>query len=394
VTDPGPVAARASLDVARAAVGQMMSSDGAPARIPPVTMATRAKEAWESCEHVLHNVTGRVDLSGQPLLAEARKQNRISLNDAHALVAMSDWVERTRAPGSAAQMLTLPPTDAEREVATNAFVALQHAVASVTGDAGDEATVASLAPVEAYAQPASKTSADPNTPQFAQPIIPNTPQLAQPIIPNTPQKPNVPVDTWVRPPYVPPHAEEFQDGGSSKRKTGGIVALILVLVVAGSGGGWYLWQSRADHGSASSSTTDEGVAAYTSGAREAASTALTKAVSENPNDARAYTYLGRIAREDGNLAQAKKYLELAIAAQPTYALALREMASALLADSQPDLARKFYIRALSSDANDHVSQGFLGCALMKLNRPGDAAPWFARAGQGDWSKCATTTPTP
>ena len=384
--DPGPVAARASLDVARAALGQMMSNSNAPARIPPVTMAGRASEAWSACEHVLHNVTGRVDIGGQVLLAEARKQNRISLEDAHALVALGDWVERTRAPGSAAQMLTLPPTDAEREVGSQALVALQHAVASVTGETDNSAEVTVLsAPATGTETKTSNASAS----QYSPPALNVAPE---PVV----------TDNWVKPPYAPPIGSQFAPNESDNKKKGRagmFVAILLILAVSVGGISMYVLRNRNGAGattssSSSSATTDEGVAAYSRGAREAASIALSKAIGENPNDARAYTYLGRIAREDGNLVQARKYLEIAITTEPNNALALREMASALLADAQPDLARKFYIRALTIDPNDHVSQGFLACALIKLQRPDDAAPWLARAGQGDWSRCATATPQP
>jgi Flp pilus assembly protein TadD len=60
----------------------------------------------------------------------------------------------------------------------------------------------------------------------------------------------------------------------------------------------------------------------------------------------------------------------------------------MLAEGQPEIARRFYVRALEIDPADRSAQGFLGCALAKLNRNDEARRWIARAGPGDWQRCA------
>ena len=34
-----------------------------------------------------------------------------------------------------------------------------------------------------------------------------------------------------------------------------------------------------------------------------------------------------------------------------------------------------------------LAQGFLGCTLLRMGQPEQAATWLNRAGQGDWSAC-------
>jgi Flp pilus assembly protein TadD len=69
-------------------------------------------------------------------------------------------------------------------------------------------------------------------------------------------------------------------------------------------------------------------------------------------------------------------------------VAQRELASVLLADGNPELARRFYVRAIELDPRDRLAQGFLGCALLRLGRVDEARRWLDRAGPGEWSACA------
>jgi hypothetical protein len=408
VTDPGPVAARASLDVARVALGRMTSTGGNIAiDSAPLTMAARATAAWSATEHVLHNVTGDMQLAGQALVVEARRQERLTLDDAHAIVALSEWVERTRAPGSAAQMLTLPPTDAEREVGAHALVALEHAVGAYVGDE---------APPPPFVAMVTARAETPNAPapnDFARggpapsgpvPVV-STSKWAAPQDRSTGASPpsaasragmppppasgasrtSMP-DSWSSPPVVETTAVPGTASGG--RSSALVVGVVLLLLVAAAGAGWYVLRNRAG----GVVTTDDGIAAYTRGSIETARLTLARAAQENPNDARALTYLGRIAREQGDLATSRKFLESAIRIEPENALALRELGSSLLADNQPELARRFYVRALTVDGSDRVAQGFLSCALIRLQRRDEAQRWLDRAGSGDWSRCSTPAP--
>ena len=145
----------------------------------------------------------------------------------------------------------------------------------------------------------------------------------------------------------------------------------------------------------------EGIAAYEQGQRMVARLSFERAATQAPSDARPLIYLGRLAREDGDLRQARRLLEQAVQRDADEPLAHRELASALLADGEPELARRFYVRALTLDPDDRVAQGFLGCALARLGRGDEAQRWTERAGPGDWSACArdasaavVTPPTP
>jgi Flp pilus assembly protein TadD len=64
------------------------------------------------------------------------------------------------------------------------------------------------------------------------------------------------------------------------------------------------------------------------------------------------------------------------------------MGSLMLATNNPELARRFYIRAVEANPNDRVAQGYLGCALTRLGRHDEARRFLDRAGSGDWSVCA------
>jgi Flp pilus assembly protein TadD len=161
-----------------------------------------------------------------------------------------------------------------------------------------------------------------------------------------------------------------------------VVALVVVcLVCAGLAAVLF---SRAMRGDA----MEEGIAAYQAGQRVVARMAFEKALGEDPSDARPLIYLGRLSREEGDLATARRLLEQAVQRAPDNALTHRELGSALLADGQPELARRFYVRALTLDTNDRLAQGYLGCSLARLGRTDEAQRWLDRAGPGDWMACA------
>lgn len=327
-------------------------------------------------EVLLHTLTGRTDLEGQELLMEARRQDTLDMEGMHALVAMREWVDRTLAPGSAAQVLSLPPTDAERDMAHNALSALQRATALTPLGGAASATLppqpvgsvpSPWAPQAAYDGTASVNDSRPSA---------SAPYSAPPIVAAN----RAPASD------APP---ERQATRSSSWSSGAIMAVVLVVVAVVGVAGWALLRNTT---SDSSGLTEQGVEAYTRGSMEAARIPLAKAVEANPQDVRALIYLGRIAREQGNLATARKYLETAIRIEPDNALALRELASALLADQQYELARRFYVRALTVHPDDRTSQGFLACSLKHLNRDEEATRWFERAGAGAWTQCAVTAP--
>ncbi len=162
-----------------------------------------------------------------------------------------------------------------------------------------------------------------------------------------------------------------------------LVMIVLLLVVVPLGGWWY-WSS---YGSASAKV-EKAAQLYGSGDREGARLAFERIVRDSPDDALAHVYLGRIARDNGDMATANRELQAAIRLEPENPVALREMGSYMLASGQPDVARRFYVRALSVNAADSTSMGYLGCALVQLGRVQEAQAWLQRAGPGSWSQCA------
>ena len=404
-----PHTARASLEVARVALERMAGAPPPPSapRALPVTMAVRAGEAWTGVEHVLQAVIGRNELVGPALLAEARRLDVLDMDGMHALVALREWVERTLAPGSAAQVLTLAPTEAEKEVAQQAL----HALTRVTGtrdtppefspplsdhrsttQTATEVPPAPLPPVPSQWAP-QPTRGDPSPAESAVGASPFAPRTGARGAASAPNVQSTRSATESAPGTAKNganisainHAVPVDVVPRSRSRSSALImgALAMVVVLAGVGA-WYALTGRSVFGA---SATEQGVAAYSRGAKEAARLAFVQALDKNPDDVRALTYLGRISRELGNLATARKYLENAIRIDPNNALALREFGAALLADQQPELARRFYVRAVQADPSDRAAQGFLGCTLMRLGRVDEAANWLARAGTGEWSGC-------
>ena len=165
-----------------------------------------------------------------------------------------------------------------------------------------------------------------------------------------------------------------------------VVGVVLAMLAVGAAV-WGVRTTRADR------SYRAGVDAYRRGAREVARTAFANAAQQRPGDVRALVYLGRMLREDGEMARARTLLTTAVRRDPTNALATRELASAMLADGKPDLARRFYVRALQLNPTDRMAQGFLSCALFRLQRVDEARKWAARAGEGEWSRCGVPTST-
>jgi Flp pilus assembly protein TadD len=94
-----------------------------------------------------------------------------------------------------------------------------------------------------------------------------------------------------------------------------------------------------------------------------------------------------MAREVGNFTVANQELQLALKAQPANLTARREYGALFLSQGNYDQARVWYLHALEVDPNDVTSQGWLGCALVKLGRVNEGMSFLNRAGNGAWSSC-------
>jgi tetratricopeptide (TPR) repeat protein len=323
--------------------------------------AATAPALWSAAQHVLQLVLGRPELTGQALVGEVRRHGLISLSDAHALVGLSDWADRSAVAAT---------NEAERTLVREAWMALDHAVPESPSNA------ASFAPPSAASL---GTAAPPFAPRPAAP--PLSPPAAAPS--HTPSHtPSPGASTFDADlPMAPARSSHRKRLYAGLAAVGGLVALL-------AGGAWWYVSGRADR------RVEAGIEAYARGARETARVAFVEAAQADPNDARPLIYLGRISREEGDLARARRFLTNAVRVAPSSSIAARELASAMLADGQPEIARRFYVRAIELDPNDRTAQGFLGCALVRLQRLDEARRWTERAGPGDWQRCVPLTPMP
>jgi tetratricopeptide (TPR) repeat protein len=166
----------------------------------------------------------------------------------------------------------------------------------------------------------------------------------------------------------------------------GVVVLLLVgLGFAAYSEGWFGKKNDA---------LQTGIDAYRRGQREQAVGEFTKAARDNPNDPLPHVYLSRMAREVGNMTVAGQEAQTAVSLGPQNAVALRELGLYLLSAGNYDLARRFLVRAVQADTGDHMSMGYLGCAMIRLGRATEAQGWLNRAGPGDWSRCAAVQAPP
>jgi len=170
-----------------------------------------------------------------------------------------------------------------------------------------------------------------------------------------------------------------------------IGAAVVILFVIG------VWYAFSRGGSSSDGLT-AGIDAMKNGQRERARGEFAKAVKEDPKAATPHVFLARIAREEADLATARAQLDTALRLEPRNGIALREMGLILFAGKQYDLARRFFVRAVQANPQDRASQGYLGCALMRLNRVQEGTKFINTAGTGPWQTCllpvTTATPPP
>jgi tetratricopeptide (TPR) repeat protein len=382
---------RQAYDAARTALGAMITADGpnGPSAVSvsggvtassvvsgTSTQMARARDGWNAAEQLLQTITGHPELSGQSVIAEARRQQRLSLADAHALAALYGWIDRAAANPEASSS----GVETERTIAREALEALDHGMQSSGIAAAPEAAAAGGASayidsVAALAQPPrDRTQQDwsgappPQGGASPRPSGNDGPGFAQ---------------------ASPPYADNAADDRVRRPRRGvdtrlilGSVAVLLVALLAYAG--WTMFDDRNTE-----SLYQESVTAYQSGGLDAAQAGFARVAQDRPDDVRPLIFLGRIAREQNDMQRSRRFLEAAIKQEPANALAQRELAGTLLADGQPELARRFYVRAVELDPSDRTAQGFLGCALHRLARFDEARRWFDRAGTGDWLRCIT-----
>jgi Flp pilus assembly protein TadD len=285
-------------------------------------------EAWTAVETGLRSLIGGTPLTGQTLIRELRQRRLLSLEQANALAEFHAARER-------AGRTDYAPTEHDVNATRDAFLKLE---AGLLSEPDNARTVVMGSP---SASSASDSAAPPPAADYLMAVPGSRPAWLLPVV--------------------------------------GAVALLLV-----AGIGWYVLAGRGGHGAA----YDQGVVAYREGRREAAQGSFHKAEIDAPNDPMPHIYLARMEREQGNLSNANAEAVKAVQLGPENGTALRELASVLFAEQNFDGARTFYIRAVKADSTDRLSEGFLGCTLVRLGRVEEGVKWIGRAGTGAWSSCA------
>ena len=320
----GQRAARTAFDAARPSFDRLTTSGD------PRETADALVSAWEGTERALSALAGTTALSGVTLVRELRQRSLLALDDAHAFVDFHAAAERARDA-------TYSPATSDLDAARAALDRMQRVLAR---------------DVAAYDAP---------TTSYSGPI-------------STPPGPRATIHPGPAPdPIVVPPAK-------TNRLAMVVVAVSVAAVLAA--GGYY---ARSLAGDPDALRTAR--AAFAAGDRLTARNSFAAAASEHPTLAEPHIYLGRMAREEGNLAAASSELRRAVELEPKNWLAHRELAAFLLSTGQAELARTFYQRAIEINPADKVSLGYMGCALQRLGRADLAARFYQRAGPGEWLAC-------
>jgi tetratricopeptide (TPR) repeat protein len=359
-------------------------------------------DLWAGVEGALQALVGNSSLTGQQLVRAARQAELITLEQAHALLeflAARDRANRT----------SYNPTQADGDAAVDGFRAIESAL---TGQPQSSRGTPS-SPLQAVYTPRGTQTARPAQP--SSPYAPATPGPA-----GYRQPPTYGTRKTVGPPTVelpPPASFTTPASGGSQFGGGGVGRSNVehALAAAESRGRWpkislpvligavvvllfAVGVYFAFRGGSSGDGLNAGIDAMKNGQREKARGEFTRAVKEDPNASAPHVFLARLAREEGDLATARAQLDTALRLEPKNAIALREMGLILFASRQYDLARRFFVRAVQANPQDRASQGYLGCALVRLNRVQEATKFINNAGNGPWTAClqplTTTAPPP
>ena len=358
-------------------------------------------DLWAGAESALQALVGNSSLTGQQLVRAARQAELITLEQAQSLVeflAARDRANRT----------SYKPTQADGDASLEGFRALESAL---TGKAPIKRASPS-SPLQAAYTPRGT-----HTVQPSQPLSPYAPPSAggRRPPPSYPTRKTAGPPTIEQPPpsFTPPSGSAHSGAGMGRSNVehalaaaeagrrwprkwpklsmpilAGVVVLLLISV------GIFF----AFRGGSSSDSLKAGIDAMNNRQREKARGEFAKAVKADPNAPTPHVFLARLAREEGDLATARAQLDTALHLDPKNAVALREMGMVLFASRQYDLARRFLVRAVQANPEDRISQGYLGCALMRLNRVQEGTKFINNAGTGQWTAClqplTTATPPP
>lgn len=324
----GQRASRAAFDAARASFDRLSRT------VDPHEMARALVDAWEGTEAALCALAGTSALRGVAVVRELRQRNLLSLDDAHAFVDFHAAAERARADDAV-------PSTADVDAARAGH------------DRMERVLTRDLA------------VADPPRGGYSGPVSP-------PVTPRPSADP------------LPPPAPIPQPASSNRLAL--VVVGVAVLAIVGAAAFYALRRS----GEPDELRTAR--AAFAAGDRVTARNAFSAVAGAHPTLAEPHIYLGRIAREEGNIPAASAALRRAVELEPRNFLAHRELAAYLLSTGQPELARSFYQRAIELNPTDRVSLGYMGCTLLRLGRADLADRFFQRAGAGEWLACQARPP--
>ena len=357
-------------------------------------------DLWTGAETALQALVGNASLTGQQLIRAARQAELITLDQAHSMLeflAARDRANRT----------SYKPTQADGDAAVDGFKALESAVTGGVATARAPAAAAPGPPV--YTPRQSRPAQPPPRPAPPQPASPYAPPSAgggyrQPPAyssrptagPPTIEMPgafmsegvsgNTPASGGIGRSHVE-HALAAAESRSRFPRLSTPVWIAIAAVIILGVGGYFLFGRGS-----SSDSLNAGIDALKNGQNERARGEFAKSVKDDPGSATPHVFLARIARSESDLATARAQLDTALRLDPTNSVALREMGLVLFSSKQYDLARKFFVRAVTANGQDRASQGYLGCALMRLGRVSEGTKWIRNAGSGQWQSCLQATP--
>lgn len=313
----------------QAALGALRSAQGAAARITPERdaedVAADLIETWGSTETSMRALLNGSPLSGQDLVREVRKREMLTLAQAHALL---DFLTVRDRLNDQAYKPTAIDIDAARS-------AIAHLESAISAPELEPAITPPPPPVE------SRPAGDAGTAPVA--------------VSGGRRFTRVPVWAWI---------------------------VLAVVAIGLAGGGAYFGLRGGDD-------LAEGRRMLRENRREAARAEFERVARENPRLAESHLFLARMARDDGDLAAARRHAEAAIRADPANGLGYREMGTILYAGGNYELARSFLERAIRALPNDPTAQGVMGCTLVRLGRPDVGQRFLTRAGPGPWRECAS-----
>jgi len=348
-------------------------------------------DLWAGAESALQTLVGNSSLTGQQLIRAARQAELITLDQAHSLLeflAARDRANRT----------SYKPTQADGDAAVDGFKALESGLAGpppVKREAPSSPLQAVYTPRQSRAVQAAKP---PPPPPPTSPYAPPSAGLKQPPA-YTGRKYSGPPTIEQPPPgsisaagpiggpvgigrTMVQHAIAAADSGRSRWWLSAPAWIGLLVVVLLAGGGYLLF----GRGSSSDAVT-AGIDAMNNGKRELARGEFAKAVNADPKASTPHVFLARLARQDGDLSTARAQLDSALRLDPTNSVALREMGLVVFSGKQYDLARKFFIRAVTANPQDRAALGYLGCSMIRLNRVPEGINFINKAGTGAWQAC-------